>query len=144
VEPFLKPYLCASMIYLLAGSFLGMLMAFRRGRLMSATPAHAHINLVGWVSNMVFFLAYAFLLKSSGARLYSETLAVIQFWAGNLGLIGMAGSMYIYRSWKNRMALAKQPTPGSAFQQMSVWMCGALVMFSFFLFFLNMVKSLNG
>lgn len=144
MESFIKPYLCASMIYLLAGSFLGMFMAFKRGRFMSATPAHAHINLVGWVSNMVFFLSYAFVVKASGKPLYSESLATIQFWAGNLGLIGMAVSMYVYRAWKNRLALAKQPAPENAIQQSSVWLCGALVMASFFLFFLNMVKTLNG
>jgi len=50
---------------------------------------HAHINLLGWLSMMVFAVAYHVLPRFSGKALYSERLADTHVILANAGLIGL-------------------------------------------------------
>lgn len=51
--------------------------------------AHAHINLLGWVSMMIFAVAYHVLPRFSGKPLYSDKLADLHFITANAGLLGL-------------------------------------------------------
>ena len=50
---------------------------------------HAHINLLGWLSMMVFAVAYHVLPRFSGRELHSERLANTHVVLANAGLIGL-------------------------------------------------------
>lgn len=50
---------------------------------------HAHINLLGWLSMMVFAVAYHVLPRFSGRALHSERLADTHVVLANIGLIGL-------------------------------------------------------
>jgi heme/copper-type cytochrome/quinol oxidase subunit 1 len=53
-------------------------------------PIHAHINLLGWVSMLMFGVSYHILPRFSGKQLYSDMLASLHFWFANIGLIGLS------------------------------------------------------
>lgn len=84
-----KMFIKASIIYLMIGVTSGAMymLSFVPQELITA---HAHINLIGWVSMMIFGVAYHILPRFSGKPLYSETLANIHFYIANLALVGMA------------------------------------------------------
>ena len=57
-------------------------------------PAHAHMNVVGFLVMMVFGVGYQLLPRLFGGPLWSPTLAVAHLWLANLGLAAMvAGFM---------------------------------------------------
>ncbi len=60
-------------------------------------PSHAHLNLVGWVSMMIFGVAYHILPRFTGQPLYSRKMAWAHFILAQAGLIGMAGFLFLNR-----------------------------------------------
>src|SRR3990172_7427405 len=80
-----------SLIYFVAGTLLGVLFLVNP---LSANQdhvsMHVHLNLVGWMSMMIFGVGYHILPRFSGNPLYSRKLSIVQFWAANIGLLGMA------------------------------------------------------
>jgi len=62
-------------------------------------PMHAHTNLLGWVSMMIFGIAYHVLPRFSGRPLYSDRLANIHFALANIGLIGLIISWPLVRTF---------------------------------------------
>ncbi len=82
-------YTSASIIYFLIGCILGAFMLLRPGNIYNIMPAHAHINLVGFVSVMIFGVSYHMFPRFSGRSLYSIKIARTQFNLLNIGLIGM-------------------------------------------------------
>jgi hypothetical protein len=70
---------------------LGMVMGIEMGisEDFTLSPAHAHLNLVGWVSLVLFGLAYRAKLASSGA------LAAIHYWVAAAGAIVLPIGIYV-------------------------------------------------
>ncbi len=67
---------------------------------------HAHINLLGWLSMMVFAVAYHVLPRFSGRALHSERLADAHVILANAGLIGLMISWPLtYYRWAPLMRL---------------------------------------
>lgn len=121
-------FINASIVYLVIGVTSGAIY------LLSLVPqelitAHAHINLIGWVSMMIFGVAYHILPRFSGRPLYSEQLAVTHFWLANIALIGMA-------SFLASTAFGF----GSGLQYAGLF--GILQAFATYLFAYNMFKTL--
>jgi cbb3-type cytochrome oxidase subunit 1 len=57
-------------------------------------PAHAHMNVVGFMTMMIFGVGYQLLPRLFGHPLQSPALAVTHWWLANGGLAGMvAGFM---------------------------------------------------
>jgi cbb3-type cytochrome oxidase subunit 1 len=52
-------------------------------------PAHAHMNVVGFITMMVFGVGYQLLPRLFGHPLYSTRLAVVHWWLANGGLAAM-------------------------------------------------------
>ncbi|TNE34513.1 MAG: cytochrome-c oxidase [Alphaproteobacteria bacterium] len=85
-ERFIK----SAVIYVIIGMALGVHMGMSQDH--SQMPAHAHINLVGWVSMALMGLIYKTWPKTGEHR-----LAPLTFWLAHLGLIVMiAGVAMIY------------------------------------------------
>lgn len=78
-----------SMIYFFIGCILGAVMFLWPGRIYSIMPAHAHINLVGFVSMMIFGVSYHMFPRFADRPLYSIKIARQQFSILNIGLLGM-------------------------------------------------------
>ena len=53
-------------------------------------PAHAHLNLLGFVAMMIYGVAYHALPRFRGAPFLRPRLALAQVLLANVGLIGMA------------------------------------------------------
>lgn len=126
-----KLFILTSFFYLAAGPAMGFIMAYLRGKwVLRMVSAHTHINLLGWVSMMIFGFSYSFLPILAGKELYSPALAYIHFFLGNTGLVGMAfvwiGSRF----------------PKSPISPNLVWPFGLMVMTSFWLYIFNMVMTL--
>lgn len=126
-----KLFIAASIIYLLIGTALGFIMAYKSGKWVLRTmPTHAHFNLAGWVSMLVFGFVYFFLPMAAGKALYSSTLPYIHFVLGNAGLLGM-GAVFFFSRF-----------PKSPVSPRLVWPFGAMLVASVWLFAFNVLMTL--
>lgn len=82
-------FIKSALIYLLLAMLLGLHMAVS-GTAYPYRPIHAHFNLLGWMSMMIYGVGYHILPRFSGKPLYSDRLAEWQFYLANIGLVGMA------------------------------------------------------
>jgi heme/copper-type cytochrome/quinol oxidase subunit 1 len=89
MEAFVRNFIRSSLVWLGVGVLLGVSMAWWPADHLIYRPAHAHANLLGFVSMMIFGVAYHVIPRFSGAALRSRTLAAIHLWLANLGLTGL-------------------------------------------------------
>jgi cbb3-type cytochrome oxidase subunit 1 len=68
-------------------------------------PVHVHLNLIGWMSMMIFGVAYHILPRFSGKPLWSERLSVWHLWLANIGLIGMVLGWFLKGLAKGTLVL---------------------------------------
>ncbi len=85
-------YLRMSLIYFVAGAAIGLGMLIWPHEAGAYAAVHAHFNLLGFMSMMIYGVGYHILPKFSGAHIYSPAIMTVQFWLANAGLIGMAVS----------------------------------------------------
>jgi len=85
-------FIKASMVYFLVGSAMGLIMVVWPEGIVHYRSVHAHLNLLGWMSMMVYGVGYHILPRFSGRPLYSLSMARAQFWLANIGLVGMVFS----------------------------------------------------
>ena len=71
-----------SVIYALIGMSIGIAMAMSGNH--DQTPTHAHINLLGYVSMMLYGLFYQTHPKAAEGK-----LAVAHFWLSNIAMVGI-------------------------------------------------------
>lgn len=88
MDRFVKSFIIMSIIYLAVASILGIYMLAKQS-LLYLKFVHSHLNLLGWVSMMIFGVGYHILPRFSGKPLKSPKLGEIQFWLANVGLVGM-------------------------------------------------------
>ncbi len=91
-------FIKSALIYFMLAIVLGLYMAVS-GMIYPYMPIHAHFNLLGWMSMMIYGVGYHILPRFSGKPLYSDKLAEWQFWLANIGLIGMAIG-WLIKSWQ--------------------------------------------
>ena len=93
MEWFVKAFIRASLVWFTLGITLGLAMAAHPPWAVYR-PAHAHMNVVGFLTMMVFGVGYQLLPRLFGGQMHSRALAVTHWWLANLGLAGMvAGFM---------------------------------------------------
>lgn len=94
MDKFARAFVVASLIYSVIGACLGVCMAWpspnRAALVYDLLPTHVHINLVGWVSMMIYGVSYHVIPRFSGRSLYSRKMAWAHFALAQAGLIGMA------------------------------------------------------
>jgi cbb3-type cytochrome oxidase subunit 1 len=98
MEAFVRNFIRSSLVWLGVGVLLGVSMAWWPANHLIYRPAHAHANLLGFVSMMIFGVAYHVIPRFSGAALRSRTLASLHLWVANLGLAGLVGGWSL-RPW---------------------------------------------
>lgn len=85
---YMKAFVIMSMVYLLAGSVLGLVVAWNPVS-MWLRFAHVHLNLLGFMAMMIFGVGYFILPRFSGRALRWPGLVSVHFWLSNFSLLGM-------------------------------------------------------
>lgn len=129
MDRFVRNFIIVSIIYLGTSSILGICMLWNQS-LMSLKFVHSHLNMLGWVSMMIYGVGYHVLPRFSGRPLKYPKMGELQFWTANIGLIGML-SFYTVNIY----------TPNLVYNAGSI-VFGGLEVFSIALFFYNMLATL--
>ena len=85
MEWFSTAFLKSSLAWLGLGVTLGVAMAIDQHWIVYR-PAHAHMNLLGFVAMMIFGVAYHVIPRFTGNALHSRRLARLHWWLANAGL----------------------------------------------------------
>ncbi|MCX8568770.1 MULTISPECIES: hypothetical protein [Hyphomicrobiales] len=83
-----KMYFLTAICFLVAGILVGLKMSIAHDY--SATGAHAHINLLGWVTMAIFGTFHALNPHGAGSR-----LAKVQYYVYTGGVIVMTPALYL-------------------------------------------------
>ena len=105
LDPFVRRFIRASLLWLGCGVLIGVWMALQPAAV-AYRPAHLHANLLGFVSMMIFGVAYHVIPRFTGHPLHSRRLANLHVWVANAGLAGMvAGFILRVHLWRAGSAL---------------------------------------
>jgi cbb3-type cytochrome oxidase subunit 1 len=113
MEWFIKGFIRASLLWFAAGTLLGLAIAVHPAW-MVYRPAHAHMNVVGFLTMLVFGVGYQLLPRLFGHPLHSHGLAVAHLYLANLGLAGLV-SGFLLQPQRARVATWFMATGGSLF-----------------------------
>ncbi|MDA8077857.1 MAG: hypothetical protein M0Z79_02850 [Nitrospiraceae bacterium] len=129
MDRFVRNFIIISIVYLGASSILGVCM-LADPSLVYLKFVHSHLNLLGWVSMMIYGVGYHVLPRFSGRPLKYPRMGEAQFWTANIGLVGML----LFYALGVFNAVPAYKTLSIAF--------GALEVLSIGLFFYNMLATL--
>ena len=129
MDTFVRRFIIMSIVYLGISSLVGIAMLGSE-KAMALKFVHSHLNMLGWVSMMIYGVGYHILPKFVGRQMYSKKLGEVQFWAANIGLVAM---LVFY--------MLNLSAPSDAMVAATV-LAGVLELVSIFLFFYNMLKTL--
>src|SRR5258708_13450323 len=93
-----------AIVFLILGIAAGLQMAISGDH--GAFPAHAHINLLGWVTSAIFGGYYALNPQKAARR-----IAMIHYWLYTVGLVVMLPALYLML--QGNPALDPVVAPGS-------------------------------
>ncbi|MDP2727941.1 MAG: hypothetical protein Q8P59_10410 [Dehalococcoidia bacterium] len=124
-------FIRSAIIYLVIGSTMGVLMAVNPQWGAPLRTAHAHINLLGWVSMMIFGVGYHVLPRFRGKQLHSEGIAIAQLILVNIGIVGLAVFSVLFNLY------------GGDFFKAVVAIAGAIEVVGIYLFAYNMIRTME-
>jgi cbb3-type cytochrome oxidase subunit 1 len=129
MDKFVKGFIVMSVVYLGLSAILGIVM-LGNPNIMALKFVHSHLNMLGWVSMMIFGVGYHILPRFMGRPLHSNKIAEAQFYLANLSLISMLVfyTLNVY-------------SPNDTFRVLTVT-SGAVQALTIFLFFYNMLMTL--
>ncbi|HUJ18001.1 MAG TPA: hypothetical protein VL197_08405 [Nitrospirota bacterium] len=129
MDKFVKGFIVMSIVYLGISTVLGVCMLGNQS-LMALKFVHSHLNMLGWVSMMIFGVGYHILPRFMGRPVYSPKIGEVQFYLANISLVGMLlfYTLNVY-------------APGSGYLMLTVAF-GGLQALTLFLFFFNMLMTL--
>ena len=88
MDRFVKGFIVMSIVYLAVSTVMGIAMVLNQE--MSAFRfAHSHLNMLGWVSMMIFGVGYHILPRFVGRPLKHPVMGEVQFYVANVGLVGL-------------------------------------------------------
>ena len=90
MDKFVKAFIVMSVFYLGISAVLGIIMLVNQN-MMALKFVHSHLNMLGWVSMMIFGVGYHILPRFMGRPVYSSKLIEIQFYLANISLLAMVG-----------------------------------------------------
>jgi cytochrome c oxidase cbb3-type subunit 1 len=99
MDPFVRRFIRSSLAWLAFGVLLGCAMAIWPYRMLPYRPAHVHANLLGFVSMMIFGVAYHVIPRFTGRGLHSPRLAAAQLLVSNAGLFLMVCGFMTRVTW---------------------------------------------
>ena len=84
-----KNFVRASLIYFFIAAILGTIMISMRSYPAQLLFSHVHLNLLGWMSMMIYGVGYHILPRFSGTPLAYPKIGNLQFYLANIGLVGL-------------------------------------------------------
>lgn len=129
MDRFVKGFIIMSIAYLGISTVLGIFMLVNQS-LLVLKFVHSHLNMLGWVSMMIYGVGYHILPRFMGRPLYSNKIGEAQFYLGNLSLAGMLlfYSLNVYN-------------PAGLYSMLTAAF-GAVQAATVFMFFYNMLMTL--
>lgn len=129
MDRFARWFILMSIFYLGVSSVLGIVMLGSE-KAMALKFVHSHLNLLGWVSMMIYGVGYHILPRFMGRPLYSAKIGEAQFWLANIGLAVMLlfYTLNVYR-------------PSGTYVTITVF-AGIVELVAILLFFYNMLMTL--
>ena len=94
MEWFIKGFIRSSLLWFAAGIALGVGMSLYPQWLIYR-PAHAHMNVAGFLTMLVFGVGYQLLPRLFGHPLHSQRLAIAHLFLANLGLGGLVAGFLV-------------------------------------------------
>jgi cbb3-type cytochrome oxidase subunit 1 len=130
MDKFVKGFIVMSVVYLGAAAVLGLIMLWDQN-VMALKFVHSHLNMLGWVSMMIYGVGYHILPRFMGRALYSNKIGAAQFYLSNISLVAMLlfYTLNVY-------------DPGCCLYQTITVVSGAVHVSSVFLFLYNMLMTL--
>jgi len=129
MDRFARWFIVMSIIYLGIAAVLGIVMLYSE-KAMQLKFVHSHLNMLGWVSMMIYGVGYHILPRFMGRPLYSQKIGEAQFWLANVGLVVM---LVFY------MLNVYAPSEGYVLVTVGA---GVVELASVFLFFYNMLMTI--
>ena len=102
---YVRAFVRAAVVWLALGVTLGLAMALHPP-LLVYRPVHLHLNLLGFMSMMVFGVAYHIFPRFAGVPLHSRRLAVFHWWGANAGLALLSAGFVMRFSGIARVSVA--------------------------------------
>jgi cytochrome c oxidase cbb3-type subunit 1 len=129
MDRFARWFIVMSIIYLGIAAVLGIAMLYSE-KAMPLKFVHSHLNMLGWVSMMIYGVGYHILPRFMGRPVYSQKLGDAQFWLANGGLLAMLVfyTLNVY-------------APSEPYVLITV-AAGVVELASVFLFFYNMLMTI--
>ena len=129
MDKYVKGFIVMSIVYLGISSILGIVMLGNQNTL-ALKFVHSHLNMLGWVSMMIYGVGYHILPRFMGRALYSNRIGEIQFYLANIALVALLlfYTLNIY-------------SPSGMYRTLMVW-SGIAEVITIFLFFYNMLMTL--
>jgi cbb3-type cytochrome oxidase subunit 1 len=129
MDRFVKGFIIMSIVYLGIAAVLGIVMLANQN-LMAIKFVHSHLNMLGWVSMMIYGVGYHVLPRFMGRPLYSNKIGEAQFYLANISLVTMLVfyTLNVY-------------SPSGMYRTLTV-VSGAVQAITIFLFFYNMLMTL--
>jgi cytochrome c oxidase cbb3-type subunit 1 len=129
MDKFVKGFIVMSVVYLGISTLLGIFMLWHENAL-GLKFVHSHLNMLGWVSMMIFGVGYHILPRFMGRPLYSNRIGEAQFYLSNISLVGLV-LFYALNAYN----------PSGAYRMLMVAF-GAVQAVTLFMFFYNMLMTL--
>lgn len=129
MERYVRNFIIMSIVYLAASTVFGIAM-LHSPKMMSLKFVHSHLNMLGWVSMMIYGVGYHILPKFAGKFVRYPKLGELQFWIANASLI----TMLLFYSMNVL-------SPAPSYLTITT-LAGAAHAFSIALFFYNMLATL--
>lgn len=89
MSPLSKNFVRASLVYFFIAAILGTIMISMKNYPAQLLFTHVHLNLLGWMSMMIYGVGYHILPRFSGTPLAYPKLGNLQFYIANIGLVGL-------------------------------------------------------
>jgi cbb3-type cytochrome oxidase subunit 1 len=129
MDKFVKGFIVMSVVYLGAAAVMGIVMLANQD-VMALKFVHSHLNMLGWVSMMIYGVGYHILPRFMGRALYSNKIGEVQFYLANISLVAMLVfyALNVY-------------DPSGLYRTITV-VSGAFQALAIFLFLYNMLMTL--
>ena len=104
LTPYVRGFLRSSLVWIVVGIAIGIGMAWWPAEHLAFRPAHAHANLLGFLSMFVFGVGYHVLPRFTATPLSERQAAwaMRQVWIQNLGL-ALLVSGWLVRPWRGSL-----------------------------------------
>jgi cbb3-type cytochrome oxidase subunit 1 len=129
MDKFVKGFIVMSIVYLGIAAIMGIVMLGNQN-VMALKFVHSHLNMLGWVSMMIYGVGYHILPRFMGRALYSNKIGEAQFYLSNASLM----TMLIFYT-------VNVYNPSDLYRNVTV-AAGAVQAVTVFMFFYNMLMTL--